>query len=507
MKSSRTPFLLSFLLALLFSPSSRAALSWESLDPRAQEMLADTLRFSEGYWDESAGLLRSPAPGESHLHRTRESTWYALGLMIRNGPGDDARALRIVEKVLAYQLDTPGQAWDGTYRRFLQEPVPSPGAVLWRDYDPNWRHFIGITFALILTEFEPRLPAGLAPRLLDSIRRGVEGELTHGRAEPYHTNIKLMHGFLWSWAGARLNRPEWVEGADRWARDVASAFAVHETFEEYNSPTYYGVDLYGLALWRRHGVTETMRRLGAEMEVGLWRDIGRFYHAGLRNLAGPYDRAYGVDMRTHVSLTGAWMGLALEKRLTPLPDPAGPMGHAHDFVCIPSYVALGVKVPPEVLAGFREYQGDRQLERIITPDRRATAWITRDLMIGGEITHLTRDAGAGTNYGQFHPAAVHWRVGAGDVGWFAIVQSPRIDARAEPGRLVVNTTAGDTRFRVGAPGLLPSMITRGEWSLPNLAVRIDTDATAIDLEEGPGGSIEVVYRGATRITAEILHRP
>lgn len=469
----------------------------DTLEARPRELLLAAMRYSDGLWDESAGLLRSPLPEETGRHRTRESTWYALGLFLRNQPGDGARAVRIVENVLAHQLDAPGQRWDGTFRRFLDEPAPGPGAQLWQDFDPNWRHFIGTTFALILTDFASRLPAGLPARLEDSIRRAVEGELSQGRAEPYHTNIKLMHGFLWSWAGARLNRPDWVAGGERWAEEVAAAFAVHETFEEYNSPTYYGVDFYGLALMRRHGATARIRELGAELEAGLWRDVAQFYHAGLKNMAGPYDRAYGMDMRRYVSLTGVWMGLVLPPELTPLPDPSGPMGHAHDFLCTPTYVALGARVPPEVLEHFRAFQDDRVLRRPITAQRTATAWLAPEVMIGGEITGGTWGATPGK--GQFHPATIHWRVPGNEVGWVRLYESPPSDAEAGKETLAITApVAGDFTFRVSVPGLDAGTITRGCWTMPGLTVFIETDAMAFELTPGEG-FIDVHYRGATRV--------
>jgi hypothetical protein len=475
------------------------------LDPRPRELLLASMGYADGFWDESAGLLRSPVPEEAHRHRTRESTWYALGLLIRNQPGDEARAVRIIERVLAHQIDATGQRWDGTFRRFPDEPEPGAGAELWNDFDPNWRHFIGTTFAIILTEFEPCLPAGLPARLENSIRRAVEGELTQGREEPYHTNIKLMHGFLWSWAGARFGKPEWVAGGERWAEEVAAAFAVHETFEEYNSPTYYGVDFYGLALMRRHGATPRIRELGAQLEAGLWRDVARFYHAGLRNMAGPYDRAYGMDMRRYVSLTGTWMGLVLPAELTPLPDPSGPMGHAHDFLCTPTYVALGAQVPTEVMEHFRAFQGERVLRRPITAKRIATAWLARDIMIGGEITDSTWGATPGK--GQFHPATIHWRASGDDIGWVRLYASPPSDAEAGTKTLAVTApAAGDFTFRISVPGLMGEKLARERWMLPGLTLQVESDAASFTTMLGDG-FVDVEYRGATRLVLHTVSPP
>ena len=423
-------------------------------ESRPQELLAASLRFSETHWDDSAALLWSPAEGEAKVHCVRESAWYALGLLMRDRPGDTARAVRIIERVLANQFAAPGWPWDGTYRRAPEEAdPPAADAKVWEHYDPNWRQFIGTTFALILIEFEPRLPADLPARMVDSMRRAVEGEISHQRLTPDYTNIALMHGFLWGYVGTRLSRSEWVAAGEDWADRVRALYAPHESFEEYNSPTYYGVDLYGLALWRRHGATEKIRAWGSEMEAGLWRDIGRFYHAGLRNMCGPFDRSYGMDMRRYVSLTGVWMAMVLPPELMPLPDPSGPMEHAHDFVCAPTYVALGAQVPADVLAGFRAFQGERLLRRPIEGPRTATAWLAADVMLGGEITGAARPAGPGTRYNQFHPATIHWRVLGGEVGWMRLHAAPAVDAEAAKAMLTITApAAGDFAYEVFAPG-------------------------------------------------------
>jgi hypothetical protein len=49
-----------------------------------------------------------------------------------------------------------------------------------------------------------------------------------------------------------------------------------------NRRSNFGVDLYGLALWRSYGSTPRLRACGSEMEAGLWRDIANLYQPELR---------------------------------------------------------------------------------------------------------------------------------------------------------------------------------------------------------------------------------
>jgi hypothetical protein len=465
-------------------------------DARAQALLSASLGFCERLWDERAGLLWNSPTDPARRHDVRGSSTYALGLMQRDQPGDRARALRVIDLVLGQQIRDPGQPWDGTFYRSPEEPQPGQFSARWMNYDPNWRYFIGTDFAVLLLEYADRLPPGMAPRLEDAIRRAIEGELQEKRLVPSYTNIALMHGFLMTFAGQRLGRAEWVRDGEVWCEAVYAGFSEHGSFEEYNSPTYYGVDFYGLALWRKYGPTDRLRKLGAEMEAALWIDTARFYHAGLRNLAGPYDRAYGMDMPSYVSLTGMWLALVLDPPQVPLPDPNGPMGHANDFIFGPLAVITGARIPAEALMHFQQFQGERQVERQLPGGRTATAWLGRQVMLGGEITGLSRAAGPASRT-IFHPATIHWARPDGGIGWILLRECPRVDARAGENQLTIRAI-GDSTFQISAPGLTAADVGRDGWKLPGLTVTVETDALGFEATPREGG-FDLKYREATKI--------
>jgi hypothetical protein len=112
-----------------------------------------------------------------------------------------------------------------------------------------------------------------------------------------------MYGFLWNFAALRGNKPEWTAQAEQWQSTTYDLYKQHDAFFEFNSPTYSGVDIFGLALWRDYGFTPLMRQRGQEMEAGLWRASAGLYNANLRNISGPYDRSYGMDMQSYVPST------------------------------------------------------------------------------------------------------------------------------------------------------------------------------------------------------------
>ena len=141
------------------------------------ELLDASMEWLDRWWDPEVGLLWNPtgsfdelAPPRS-LHLVPQSAWYAAGLLFRGGPGDEAKAVRTIDALLATQYDEPGTAWHGTFARFLETPHPTPDAVEWVDYDPNWRQFIGTTFSVLLQD-GLIADAALAARVRDADRAG-----------------------------------------------------------------------------------------------------------------------------------------------------------------------------------------------------------------------------------------------------------------------------------------------------------------------------------------------
>ncbi len=182
------------------------------------------------------------------------------------------------------------------------------------------------------------------------------------------------------------------------------------------------------------------------MEAALWRDLARFYHAGLRNLSGPFTRTYGMDMPHYVSITGMWFWESLGREYAPFPKPGEPeiRTTSQDFMWGACVAIVGTKIPPDALPHLRSFQGERQVERVIGSRLRllATAWFGEALMLGAEETSGTRGAG-----GQFIPATAYWRTPDGGNGWFRLAKSSPVDARATKETLTISST-GDAVFEV-----------------------------------------------------------
>jgi hypothetical protein len=475
------------------------------LDRNAREVFDQAMALFDQSFDPAVNLVLHPNDGGHHVtgrYMVRESSWYALGLLMRNHPGDGTKAQALLSAVLAEQYLTPGVKWYGTFKRSPEEPGPAAGDRSFTSYDPNWREFIGTIFEIVLIEYPARLPAELKTRMYAAIDAAIGGEIHDGRLVPSYSNIALMYGALWDFAAAHDSNRDWRTQSAAWTAEVYRLFRQHNAFNEYNAPTYYGVDLYGLALWREYGSTEAIRSMGRTMEASLWDDIALFYQPEMRNLAGPYDRTYGMDMSRYVTPTGVWTRTVLDAGHAALPaHPTLATFQVADMWFAPQIVLLRTRIPASALTRLHTFAGPHLVDRQIDTQRRATAWVGSRAMWGGEFTGLTKETGTS----QFHPATAHWIMPGGEIGWIEVTKSPKIDAIADRGGLRL-TTDGDIVIRILGGPALPALSEK-TWKLPGLEIAIDDDAKSFAAARSPDCDecMDLTYTGlhAMRLTMKL----
>jgi hypothetical protein len=481
-------------------------------NPHAEELASTTTAWSDQWYDAETGLLWNP-PGsfggvlaDRSVHLVPQSAWYAVGLLRRDAQGDRERAVTVLEALLGLQYDRVGAVWHGTFARFAEWPEPGADAVEWDDYDPNWRQFVGTTWLVVLREFGDRLPDNKVAGIDRSLRLCVEGE-PPDRIDAWYTNIALMKAVLEVEAGHRLHEATWVDRGHALAAAVVERRERKGAFDEFNSPTYYGIDLLGLAMWRSCPASARLREWGAVMEEALWAETALLYHAGLGNLCGPYTRSYGMDLHRYVGALALWMWPVVGLAATPLPAlDAAAIDHGHDL-CLGSMVAaLGSAIPDSVQPWLLRFPGSSRLERLVSehPERVVTAWLDDDVMIGAE----DNDAGWPA-WHQFYPATIHWAAAAGDVGSVRLVHNGSVRATADRGTLRIGCGAASDgtgpTFLVEVEGFDSDGIQPGAWDLPGLDVQVETDA---ELQEViPFGlSHLVVFRALSEKGGEFLLR-
>jgi hypothetical protein len=416
------------------------------VDPAASR--AWLWRWAHRQWDPATGLVSNPAGGYVELgslvgrHLVRETAWFALAALDH---GEPAIACRALGAVLARQYDRPGAAWHGTFPVFAHDPEPGDDAVEWYSYDPNWRQFVGLALALILEHHVDALPSAVREACEHGAIRCVAGEPA-GRIAASYTNPALMHAWLARWVGQRFGLHEYSTRADELATAVMARFQTNGTLDEFNAPTYYGVDLVAAALW-------------CQVDDPLWSDAGRallaalleelrfLYHPRLHNLCGPFTRAYTLDLASSVTLYGLWRFVARGDTgaLPPLTDA---IPHSHDLFFAPLIeaarrsAALAFPADDDALPRERTFR--------LGEGRRATASLGSDAMAGAE-----EGGGRGDQvWNQYLPATLHCREGDA-VRWVAVRGQPDcpVDGHVDgPNALTVLPAAGATRPIVLATG-------------------------------------------------------
>ena len=484
----------------------------DDLSPYARDLAEQSLSWAEPMWDPERALIwsghsdydgHSPLTAhQSDIYKQAQfySSWMAVGFLLRNAESDTEKAIRTIHAIIDTQLDEPGMPYHGTFYRWKGDAHPSGlNAVMWKDYDPNWRLFVGLGFATILEEYEHRLPNDLIARMDRSLELAVTGEAPD-RCPPTYSNIALMKTAMAIWVGKRIGNQDLVDYGEEFGSEVHRLFCENDAFAEYNSPTYYGVNLYALGFWRRYLSDSSVHWMGRDLEHGLWRDIARYYHFGLRNLCGPFTRSYGMDLTRYTALVSLHIWLAYGRDKTPFPtgDEIN-----HEFIYGPCFAIYDSDPPDDVTSAFSSFSGPKKIERPIStdPKRVATAVIENDYMLGAEASGDF----AAHSY-QFHAVTAHWRCPDGQIGWLRLKHIGTTNARAEEDQITLTTTIcsdfksrdglDDTTFifDVYSPGLTVEAFTDEIWDLPGMKVNVETTLDPpkiVDLHE----SIEVTYTG------------
>ncbi len=310
----------------------------------------DALRaLHEDLWDPDRGMDRF-APGAAPeidisslgLHSVRET---ASGAFLDLGDGHVERAVTALRSVLALQYPLSDHPWSGTFPVTAEQPEPPADAIEWVHYDPNWRQFLGCILALCVIEHRDALPDDVLDEIAAALQRCVAGE-PDGRIPRWYTNPNLMHAWLQGHVAAATGDLELRGKALERASTAMERLLRYGDIDEYNSPTYDGIDLFALGLWAMHPPNDGFADAASTMLPAIGRRISTLYHPAVGATCGPYLRAYGVDPRRYVSLSGLLLSLLGEPADLVLPAPIGAdTVHVHDlyFLALLDHVASALR--------------------------------------------------------------------------------------------------------------------------------------------------------------------
>ncbi|KAH8660161.1 hypothetical protein BX600DRAFT_467327 [Xylariales sp. PMI_506] len=459
----KVPTLVAAILAITASPSS--ALAATKLSTAAQSLFDYGMLQSDFRWDDSYKYIFYPDTGPWSV---RFTAWYTAGLLHRNKGNDVANAKAAIENILACQMTEDYEsAWYGTFKLSPDEPYPTADSPLYppevyTTYDPNWREFVGTQLVQVVSEFESLIGEDLVSRIEDALELTAVGEMRRNGSYPAgdnlilgYSNPNIMRALQVGWIGERRNNATFIDFANNLGTELLELFQESSnSLSEYNAPSYYGMDIWGLAANIKYGpATATMTTNAKTMMRGLWQDIAGQYNPYLGNLAGPYDRAYTRDMTQNSAITSMyWWGIwGLDKAPQTL---LGDTDFLYDVAQAPALALIMDTVESNMdsatIAAVNTkgwWSGSRFVNKTLKSEldsdavRVVTSWISAPLMIGGETVAESVNRGA-----QFTPAIVHWAADPSHKPW------PRVSFFSlYPSASTVTAVAGASSLSLSYP--------------------------------------------------------
>jgi hypothetical protein len=448
----------------------------------------DALRaLHDQLWDAERGMDRyapGVAPGvdisSMHLHAVRET---ALGAFLDLQDGKDERAAVALRNVLALQYPLSDRPWSGTFPTSAEQPAPPDDAVEWVHYDPNWRQFLGVTLALCSIVHRSVLPDDVISGIDAALRRCVAGE-PPDRIARWYTNPNLMHAWLQGHVAASAGDVELRADAHTRLAVPMERLLRYGDLDEYNSPTYDGIDLLAIGLWAMYPPTEGFADAASTMLPAIGERVSTLYHRRFGTSCGPYIRAYGLTPTNYVSLSGLLYAVCGEAVENVLPTPiTADTVHVHDLYFLPLFEHLAPALTPHL--SFSAVTAERHhVQRF--RDSVAESLLRTDLAVGWD--HGRRHE---ASLDQYVPFSAHIVEAAGDPVALGVMVPPEtawIDVR-RVGDLTFELRAGARSDRVGIRIVAGSAATvvGDSLTVESCTIAFDRPADAMTEKKKPIG--------------------
>lgn len=247
------------------------------------------------------------------VHETREALDYVLALLKLEHPQASVRVPKIISSVLALQQTDPTHPTYGIWPWLYEEPLEQMAPP-----DFNWADFIGVRLAQLLKCHTHQLDENTQEQLRTALNHAAWSIFRRNMHAGY-TNIAVMGALCTAAAGELLDQPKLLEYAQIRFQNVVDHVAFHQSFVEYNSPTYTTVLLEECS--RAYVLCEDplVRALCNELLTTAWQIIGEHFHPATHQWAGPHARAYKQLLTPFINQT---IGHGLDRHI-----PVHPLNH------------------------------------------------------------------------------------------------------------------------------------------------------------------------------------
>lgn len=419
----------------------------------------------------------------------RSKTRVAQALLFRNAIGDKEKAIIILQWILKNQYQDENAKLYGIWKTSVENDR----------FDQNWREFIGCDLIIILQKFKHLLPQALVKDIETGLIHAAKGAFKRNVGADY-TNISIMSAFLMEYVGTAFGMETLKNAGIAKAKEIFSLYKSHKTFSEYNSPTYYGVTLIGLALWRELAFSKEMQTMGKSLEKEFWHEIANSYNPNLKNMPGPYFRGYGMDMSKYFAITGIWIALALnDEKLAPLASAKGPK--YGEMSNLPTILNVGLAIPQKDLKALHSFSKP-QLITVDVPNnykgdniKKVSTFIHKDWMMGGLW-------GNKRIWEQIKIGTIHWETTHNDIGWLTILGDGNTNVKVNQSSMLIypNTTSPyQLEVLIYAPNIGKEAFGKQIWDLAGMQLRTKTSLKLTQIERISGSDASNKYTIADAI--------
>ncbi len=282
-------------------PSPVCAKDGAQLTEEQRLSLLAALKREEPHYDPRERMIRAEVASvgyhttlrSGHVHKTRESLTYAVGLLDAGGEERRQRAAGIIERVIALQDREPESKTCGIWSWYLEEPLETMSPPDW-----NWADFCGVQLLEAWLDHRDRLPETLVRKMRESIEHAARS-IQRRDVTPRYTNIAIMGTYVTLMAGVHFKLDDLLAYARERLRRVHKHIIEQGSFTEYNSPTYSTVVIAELARMSMRVRNREDLRLIGEIDDLAWKHVATHFHPPTRQWAGPHSRSYRTDIRIY----------------------------------------------------------------------------------------------------------------------------------------------------------------------------------------------------------------
>ncbi|GKT41207.1 uncharacterized protein ColSpa_01388 [Colletotrichum spaethianum] len=478
----------------LAAGSATASSYAASMPVRAQGLFNESMSWMDNYYDSKAGYLYDISAAAALRHETRSSIWYALGLLARNEGDDVAQAEKIITNTIGGQFKVVSEQWYGDYQMYPEQPYvgsPDYAPSIYNSWDPNWRGFVGTTLVMALEEFPHLLSNDTQDLILQSLYNTTKGDeyrvggVDDDNLYPAYSNPAIMRALVSGYTGRRFGDANMTQSGENYAQEIIDLFDRANTLSEFNSGTYTGVSLFGLTLWSKYLPEDSVMSIkGPQMLSDTWKSVAQLWHPSMKNMAGPWDRAYGYDMNRYVSLMALWFWTLIGKDNSSMIAYPPAMSHSADYAWAPLFAILAEfhesLMPEGLVANLTTFSGEHTFSAStyyppydLVP-RNISSWLSENLTIGAESFKENVIGGPAINQEAFNPAVIQWNTGD-EIAFISLYPTEmELDVEVAPNKLSLTYPNGtaDSIFTFVVATFLKKPTVSGWADVQGLAVNV-----------------------------------